>query len=52
MAEDAAEWFSAWNGFGFITPDAVGNDALIHISAVEHMGVVIRAKARSSASTS
>ncbi|WP_234054151.1 MULTISPECIES: cold shock domain-containing protein [unclassified Xanthobacter] len=39
MAEGAAKWFSAWNGFGFITPDAVGNDALIHISAVERMGV-------------
>ena len=33
------KWFNATKGFGFIEPDEGGNDAFVHITAVEKAGL-------------
>lgn len=39
MATGTVKWFNATKGFGFIQPDAGGDDAFVHISAVERAGM-------------
>jgi CspA family cold shock protein len=34
------KWFNATKGFGFIQPDSDGKDVVIHISAVERVGLL------------
>jgi CspA family cold shock protein len=39
MATGTVKSFNAQKGFGFIAPDCGGNDAFVHISAVERSGI-------------
>jgi CspA family cold shock protein len=39
VATGFVKWFNATKGFGFIQPDAPGNDVFVHISAVERAGL-------------
>ena len=39
MTKGTVKWFNAQKGFGFIAPDNGGNDAFVHISAVERAGI-------------
>ncbi|MCB9947545.1 MAG: cold-shock protein [Rhodospirillaceae bacterium] len=39
MATGTVKWFNTQKGFGFIAPSNGGNDAFVHISAVERAGL-------------
>ncbi len=39
MPTGTVKWFNPIKGFGFIKPDEGGDDAFVHISAVERAGL-------------
>ena len=39
MATGTVKWFNTTKGFGVIQPDEGGNDAFVHISAVQRSGL-------------
>lgn len=39
MANGTIKWFNPEKGFGFVEPDDGGQDAFVHISAVEAAGL-------------
>lgn len=39
MASGTVKWFNVNKGFGFIQPDDGGDDAFVHITALEKAGL-------------
>ena len=39
MATGTVKWFNATKGYGFIQPDAGGNDVFVHVTAVQAAGL-------------
>jgi CspA family cold shock protein len=39
MPQGTVKFFNEMKGFGFITPDGGGNDAFVHVTALEAAGL-------------
>lgn len=39
MATGTVKWFNSEKGYGFIAPEAGGDDVFVHISAVQQAGL-------------
>jgi len=39
MPTGTVKWFNGQKGYGFIQPDAGGQDVFVHVSAVERAGL-------------
>ena len=39
MPTGTVKWFNTTKGYGFIAPEAGGNDVFVHISSVERSGL-------------
>jgi len=39
MPTGKVKWFNAQKGYGFLQPDAGGNDVFVHVSAVQRSGL-------------
>lgn len=39
MASGTVKWFNTQKGYGFIQPDAGGQDVFVHITAVQRAGL-------------
>jgi CspA family cold shock protein len=39
LSQGTVKWFNMEKGFGFIAPDGGGQDAFVHVSAVERAGI-------------
>jgi cold shock protein len=40
MFKGTVKWFNSQKGYGFIAPDEGGNDAFVHITAVQRAGLM------------
>ena len=38
MAQGTVKWFNDYKGYGFITPEASGEDVYVHFSAIQGRG--------------
>lgn len=39
MATGSVKWFNEQKGYGFIAPEAGGDDVFVHVSAVQQAGL-------------